>query len=348
MRRAGGIAAVALLVGVAVGDAESAGAPPAEVDAGAPLEEIVVTGEFPGPGMWKITRPGDAAGHTLLIAADPWALPKRMRWKSRDIETAARGSQEILRDVAVAMEADEKIGVLRGLTLVPALRAARRNPDEEKLEAVLPPPLYRRWLAQKALYLGGARGVESWRPIFAADKLRRAAYDELQLRESGVLWETIEELAKLHKIKVTAPRLRFTFKRDEVREKIKAFSRESLADMECFSSTLDLTEALARRDVENARARAWAIADLDALAALPPLPNPFLSCAMAVMNSQVAREVIPADIVAQSEQLWLDAVAAALAANQTTFAIVPMPKLLREGGYLARLRAAGYEIETPK
>ena len=25
----------------------------------APIEEIVVTGEYPGPGLWKVTREGD-------------------------------------------------------------------------------------------------------------------------------------------------------------------------------------------------------------------------------------------------------------------------------------------------
>ena len=36
-----------------------------------PLEEVVVTGEFPGPGMWKVTRADDAAGHVLWIVGEP-------------------------------------------------------------------------------------------------------------------------------------------------------------------------------------------------------------------------------------------------------------------------------------
>jgi hypothetical protein len=54
-------------------------APLAAQEDAAPLEEIVITGEFPGPGLWKVTRPGDAAGNTLWIVGDPWALPKRGR-----------------------------------------------------------------------------------------------------------------------------------------------------------------------------------------------------------------------------------------------------------------------------
>ncbi len=79
-----------------------------------PLDEVVVTGEFPGPGMWKVTRAGDAASHVLWIVGEPPPLPKRMKWKSKDIEAVALGAQEILRDSAVSMEPDEKIGFFRG------------------------------------------------------------------------------------------------------------------------------------------------------------------------------------------------------------------------------------------
>src|SRR4051812_11330832 len=84
---------------------------------GEAMEEVVVTGEFPGPGMWKITRPGDPAGHVLWIVGDPPPLPKRMQWKSRDVEAVALESQEILLDSTLRMEPDEKIGVFRELTL---------------------------------------------------------------------------------------------------------------------------------------------------------------------------------------------------------------------------------------
>jgi hypothetical protein len=314
----------------------------------APLEEIVVTGEYPGPGLWTVTRAGDASGHRLLIVGEPWALPKRMRWKSRDIEAAAVAAQEIVRDASVTMDTDEKIGFFRGMTLVPAMLDARRNPGDEKLEDVLPATLHARWLEQKKLYLGRVSGVESWRPIFAADKLRRAAFDDLELRERGFIWDVIDDIAKKRKIRITEPKLTFTVRRDEVRAKLKAFSRESLADMECFAATLDLTEALARREIENARARAWATADLAELAALPPLPSPFLPCAMAFMNSQVARDVIPRDIGAQVEKLWIDTAGRALGENQTTLAVVSISKLLRADGYLSQLAAKGYVIEAPK
>jgi hypothetical protein len=312
-----------------------------------PLEEVVVTGEFAGPGMWKLTH-ADHPGHVLWIVGDPPPLPKRIQWKSRAVEAVVNDSQEILRDAAVTMKPDEDIGLLRGLTLIPAMRKARKNPEDGKLKDLLPPDLYARWLVQKRLYLGRESGVEEWRPIFAADKLRKGAYDELKLRDSGMVWEVVGKLAKQRKIPVTVPLITYTIKRGEIRAKLKEFSRESLSDVECFATTLDLTEALSRREIENDRAKAWATGDLETLAALPPLPSPVLPCVMAVMSSQIAREVIPADIRDQLVALWTAAAEKSLAANQTTFAIVPLIKLMREDGYLAGLRTKGYQIEAPR
>ena len=320
---------------------------PAKAQDVEPLDEVVVSGEYPGPGLWKITRADDASGHVMWIVGEPPPLPKRMKWKSKDIEAVALGAQEILRDSAVRMDADEKIGFFRGITLLPAILEARRNPDDAKLKDLVPAEMYARWLVQKKRYLGRETGVESWRPLFAADKLRKAAFDDLKLREGGTVWEVIGKLAEKHKIKVTTPLLRYTFKRSEVRTKLKEFSRESLPDVECFGTMLDLTEALADRETQAARAHAWAIGDHEALARFPVLPSPYLPCAMAVLSSQVAREVIPADIREQVHALWLDAAEKSLAANPTTFAIVPFVKLTRAGGYLEMLRAKGYLIEAP-
>jgi hypothetical protein len=313
----------------------------------APLEEILVTGEFPGPGLWKVRRVDDASNHVLWIIGDPPPLPKRMKWKSRDVETVALSAQEILRDATVNVESDEKIGLLRGMTLVPAMLKARRNPNGAELKDLLPADLYARWLTQKKLYLGREKGVESWRPLFAAVKLREAAFDGLKLRESGVVWDVIGKLARKNKIKVNSPSLRLTFKRSEVRDKLREFSSESLADVECFATTLQLTEALADRETQNARAHAWATADHEALAQLPVLPSPYLQCVTAVMSSQVAREVVPADIRQRMFALWIDAAEKSLSANQTTLAIVPFTKLTRPDGYLAMLREKGYIIEEP-
>jgi len=319
---------------------------PVAVAGDPPLEEVVVTGEYAGPGMWQVTKPGDDS-HVLWIIGDPPPLPKRLSWKSKSVEAVVLRSQEILRDASLTMKPDEKIGVFRGLALVPSALKARRNPDDGKLETLLPPALYARWLVQKKRFLGHDNGIEEWRPLFAANKLRTAALKDLDLRDRGMVWDAVSGLAKKNQIRVTEPKLEYVFKADELKAKLKEFQHESLPDVDCLAATISLTEALSDRDTEEKRARAWATADLDGLRALPALPNVALPCITAALASEAARQNLPANIRDQVHALWLREAERALAANESTLAIAPLDKLLADDGYLARLREKGYEIEAP-
>lgn len=312
----------------------------------APPEEVVVTGEYPGPGLWKVTRSDDPADHTLWILGDPPPLPKKMKWKSSDVEAVLMRSQEVLLPSALSVKPDEKIGMLKGLTLLPAALGARRNPDGRTLREVVPEELYARWLVQKKRYLGSDRSVEKHRPIVAAVKLQREAFDDMGLR-FGQVSEAVTKLAKKHKIRTTTPTLSFLFRARDAKTMIRQAAREPLDDTECFAVSLDLAEALADHDASMARASAWATGDLDALAALPVLPSPLLPCAKAVLGSQVAREVIPSDPRAELEALWVEAAEKSLATNETTFALLPLSELLGSEGRLAALRAKGYNVRAP-
>ena len=338
---------VAALGALSVAAGSRAQAPEPAPD-GAPIEEIVVTGEYPGPGLWKVTKDGEPAGHTLWIIGDPPPLPKRLAWKSTAVEAVVLRSQEILRDTGVTMKPDEKIGFFSGLTLIPSALKARKNPDAAKLSEMVPPDVYARWLVQKKRFLGYDGSVENWRPLFAADKLRKAALSDLGLRDSGMVWDVVGDLAKKHKLRVTQPMLEFTIKSSEIKSRLQEFSKESLPDVDCLAKTLDYTEACSKTDVEAALAHAWATADLDALQLLPPLPNPGLTCVMAIMSSQVAKELLPADIPEQVQTRWIAEAERALRDNETTFAIVPLAKLMRDDGYAARLRAKGYIVDVPR
>ena len=159
-----------------------------------PLEEIVVTGEYAGPGMWQITHP-DHPGHTLWIVGEPPLLPMGMHFRSQKVTHVASQSQEILQQTGLGLKPDEKVGVFRMLTLVPAAMKLRKNPDKATLRELLPPDVYARWLVQKKLYLGRDSGVEKMRPFLVAEKLRDAAIKELQLGNGcswGDVWEIVE------------------------------------------------------------------------------------------------------------------------------------------------------------
>ena len=51
-------------------------------DPSIPMDEIVVSGDYAGPGLWRVTRDADSGGHTLWIIGDPPPLPKRLAWRS--------------------------------------------------------------------------------------------------------------------------------------------------------------------------------------------------------------------------------------------------------------------------
>lgn len=310
-----------------------------------PLEEIIVAGEFPGPGMWQVTHPHQP-GHTLWIVGEPPPLPKGMRFRSQQVARVASQSQEILRGPGFSLKPDEKVGVFRMLTLVPAAMKLRKNPAKATLQDLIPPDVYARWLVQKKLYLGRDSGAEKMRPILAAEKLRKASIKKLQLNDGGS-WGDVSKLIEQKKIPVTSPILEFTFETDDLRGQIKAFARQKLADEECFAKTVELTEALSNKPVEDARARAWATGDLATLQNLPPLPNPDPSCEQAVVDSLAMTTPVPSDLRRQLDELWVSAAGSALAKNESTLAFVPMSALLGEQGYLEDLRKRGYEILAP-
>ena len=326
--------------------AVTASAADAPIAAEAPMEEVVVTGEFAGPGMWQVTHP-DHPGHTLWLVGDPPLLPIGMRFRSQQVANVASQSQEILLLRGFGLKPDKKVGVFRMLTLVPAALKLRKNPDKATLQELLPPDIYARWLVQKKLYLGHDSGVESMRPFLVAEKLLDAALKELQLSLGESAWGPIAQFVEMKKIPVTNLGLEFTFKTDGLRSQLKAFSRQKLGDEECFARTVELTEALSNKPMEVARARAWATGDLATLSELPPLPDRDASCEQAIVNALAMTTPVPVDLREQMDQMWFAAAGRAVTNNASTLAFVPMSALLGERGYLESLRKRGYEIRAP-
>ncbi len=72
-----------------------------------PLEEIIVSGEYAGPGMWQITHP-DHPGHTLWIVGEPPLLPMGMHFRSEKVTRVASQSQEILAADGIRAETRRK------------------------------------------------------------------------------------------------------------------------------------------------------------------------------------------------------------------------------------------------
>ncbi len=301
------------------------------------MDTVVVSGAQPGPGLWRVSRDG----HVLYILGTQSPMPKRMTWLSQDVEQVIASSQEAIKPPRVKVDAD--IGIIRGALLIPSMLKARRNPDDRTLREVLPPELYARWQVLKTRYLGRDKGIEKWRPIFAARELYEAALKQAGLVESGIVSPVVDQAIKRHKLKVTTPQL--SFKVEQPRQALKEFAGTQLDDSACFRATLDRLEN--DLPLMTARANAWAVGDIIALRALP-YGDQNRTCAQVLTETEFARKRGIANVAAALQNEWLKAAENALQANPSTFATLPISELLRPDGPLARLQANGYQVEAPE
>jgi len=332
------ILAAVLACWMSSGAAAQEGAGPASAGATAELPTIVVSGEQPGPGLWKVS----SNDRVLWILGTLSPLPKGMAWRSAEVEETIAQSQVVLNPPRLNVHTD--VGFFGKLTLLPSLVGVRDNPDHATLKQVVPPELYARWMQLKDKYIGVGRGrnLETWRPIFAALELYDAAIRKTGLTRSDITGDVVRDAAKRAGVPVEAPNIKLEV--DNPRDAVRKFKDSEMDDLTCFRKTLDRIES----DVATmaARANAWATGDVATLRKLPDI-DLRSACFAAVTGTALARERGIADIDVRLQQAWLDAASAALAKNAVSFARLPIDDLLASDGYLAKLRAKGYAIEAP-
>lgn len=300
------------------------------------LAEVLVTGEQPGPGLWRISR----GENTMWLLGNQTPLPRRMRWRSDEVQALVASSQAVLASPTLKFDSD--IGRIRGLLLLPALLGARRNPDKASLVEVLPAETYQRWSVLKQRYLGRSRAVEKWRPLFAAQKLYEAAVEDSGLRFKNIVWPVVEKAARRADVEIVQPAV--TLRIEAPRDAIKDFSKSSLDDLACLELTLERleTDLQSMRD----RANAWAVGDVALLRELP-FTDQGPACIDAMLQSSVMSERGFADLPQRFRAAWLEAAQQALSENAQTFAVLPMRLVLGEDSYVAELARLGYVVEAP-
>ncbi len=311
-------------------------APPSPVTAPAtdPIEEVVVSGEQPGPGLWKVSK----GTHVLWILGTLNPLPKRMTWRSGEVEGIVAKSNEVIGQESVS----PNVGFFRGITLIPSLLRARYNPDGALLKDILPPDLYGRWLKLKTAYLGNDSGIEKWRPMFAAIRLYQKAIDHSDLTSANIVWPVISKAASAHNVRVT--KLSVKVDVGNPKQTIRDFTQTPrAADIACLAATIDRLET----DLGNMklRANAWAVGDLPALER-SPAPDQVAKCLEAFSSGPGLQEKLNAGRARYYDH-WLNAADNALSRNEVTFAMLPMSELLGADGRLAKLKAKGYEVQRP-
>ena len=195
---------------------------------------VVVTGEQPGPGLWLVRK----GGHDLWILGTLNPLPAGMRWQSKQVEQVIANAQEVIRAPRVSF--DVKVGFFRGLTLLPSMLGARKNPDGKTLQQVVSPESYARWKALKARYIGNDGGVEKWRPLFAAQELYKEAMKKSGLDNAKSVWPVIDKAIETHHPNVTVVKEEIVVK--DPKPLLKEFSKTTLDDIACFENTMTRIE----------------------------------------------------------------------------------------------------------
>lgn len=308
----------------------SPGASPADE----PIDEVIVSGEQPGPPLWKISK-GD---HVVWVLGTLTPLPKDITWHSHEVETVISHAKQIIAQEQVSAN----IGFFRGMRLLPAAMRARHNPDGAELKDVLSPEDYARWQRLKTRYLGSDRRVESFRPILAGYELYNKALEKSGLSRSNVIWPSIRKLAKKYDVPIDEPRLKIDV--DDPRGLIRDFTEmPKEMDIACFRATMDRLET----DLEpmKQRAGAWAVGDVETLQRLQSRTQE-ATCLDAVTSVPRLQEEY-AKLRARARAEWLATVQVAIAKNDVTLAILPMTEILSPTGRLWQLPALGYKVEAP-
>jgi hypothetical protein len=300
-----------------------------------PTEAILVPGQRPGPGLWKVSK----GEHVLWLFGSYTPLPKNMEWRSQQVETILAQSQEFLRPPG----ASAGVGIFKGLMLLPFAIGFKNNPDGALLRDLMPAEVHARWLVLKKKYIGTDEGMERERPMFAAETLFRRGLQQNGLSGGDQARQAIERMVVKNKMKTTSPNVEVTF--DDPLASLKRFKKTALADIPCFSATLERfetgVEALQRR------AAAWAKGDVQAMMALNYRDRDE-ACQNVITNSEFVKgQTALQSMHARMQVAWLGAAETALAANASTFGLLPLHEILDPNGYVAALRAKGYQVEAP-
>ena len=348
------LAAGLLIFSATLGLASAAEAPPKADD----LDEVLIIGEQPGPGLWKVSK-GD---HVMWVLAAHSPVPKGMTWRSQKVEARIAESQEVLYSGGVDIDAG--IGLLKGITLIPAALKASKIPDSKTLKDVLDPATYSKWSALRRKYAVKDDDVEKLRPSIALSSLRNSAF-----RKSGLggvsVYEVVSKIREKHKVpRVTTPKVKRTLNVEDPRGILKSAQKLELPDLPCFKQGLDKVDS----ELERAKtlANAWSRGDIEKLRGAyrnVPLKDTLKEVCgyslMAAINEGGSKDAEHAkkmmdDLLWHAEQAtyqsqldWIAAARKALDKNRTTFAVLNLAEVLSPDGHLAKLKELGYTIDEP-
>jgi uncharacterized protein YbaP (TraB family) len=291
------------------------------------LAVVLVTGEQPGPGLWKVSS-GD---HVLWILGEVAPQPRKVTWRSRRFESLLENSQEVLLDFSGVMwpnilqeEAESRVRLL---------------PSGQTLKSVVPAGLYARAEAARKMYATPER-IEGMRPFYAGRRILMSALRKLEMEKRFNASLTVRKLARREWIDVTV--VNATGQTHE--EHLKNVTQGSTVP--CLEMMVRIVED--GGDGLVSLANAWSVGDIPALRKLVPRyalqpTHQENECTVALYGG----EQKASEFVARRTEAWLSAAEQSLKKNKSTMAVVSMAELFAPDGYLALLRARGYKVVEP-
>jgi hypothetical protein len=257
-----------------------------------PPDELTVTGRYPGPPLWKVS----SGTHELWIFGMLSVIPKDITWGSVIVERVIGRADEVLLPPGVDAAARNPF---RYVGLFFRARKLSRNEGGAPLKDVLPSDLYARYTTIRERY-DGPRSLEQERPAVVAGRLYARAIDASGLTFGGKLRSSIERLARDAHVKRTDTEVRED--PGDLLDAAQTLSRQ--AEIDCFATVLASIE----NDLPGvaARARAWAVGDIDALRRFD-YPDIEGECLSFAGTSEGLRNTLR-----RAEDAWLDAAQRAL------------------------------------
>ena len=291
------------------------------------MEVVLVEGYQPGPRLWKVT----SGEHVMWILGEISPYPRKVKWRSARFEDLLRNSQEMLLDFSGYWSANHS--ETRHLAMAEFL------PSGVSLKDVISPELYKRVESMATRF--NAPRVDDLHPFAVTNRLVVSAMDTLDLKSFSARFSA-EQLARKNHVRVTrfaAPELDFDARLKNWQDPANVVCLERLA------AVIGDGGGGIRR-----LANAWSVGDIGALRQLVPVysfsRDGFRAddCAAAMHGGERQSH----EYKDRRTRSWLKEAKRALRNNRRTMSVVMMSELFASDGYLAALRAEGYEIEEPQ
>jgi len=295
------------------------------------LATLLVTGERPGPALWKVTW----RDHTLWMLPVLSPLPRQVAWRSREVEQVLAQSQAVYTEPSLDIDLDS------GGKATAAVYAALLNPGHHWLRDILPADLYAEFSAFNRSYAGNDVRLEVFRPFYAFLQLRKEALQRLHLDSDGQVHEQIARAAREHGVALHSLGREVRPRQRTLASNLARIAPQ--ADTDCARAQMLALQREMRAAID--RANAWSVGDIAALradwAAGRQQPQA-ASCGALFEQLTPTRRAIR-DI----RNAAYGTLQKALRGNRSTLALVLPEDVFEPDGLVARLRAAGYQVTEP-